>query len=99
MKTSDRKYAILFSDCAWRNFSALPSDEMSRVGRALARRELTGLPDDDRALRVCGIEGKYQRDKRNRLLRVKALSVRARGEGASTIAEALATAVEANMPG
>ena len=83
MKVSERKYGILFSDAAWRNFSALPSEEMGRVGRALewlARRALTGAPDDDRALRVCGIEGKYSRDRRNKLLKVNALHVRQAAE-------------------
>lgn len=101
MKTTERKYAILFSDSAWRNFSTLPSDEMARVCRALewlARRAVTGLPDDDRALRVCGIEGKYQRDKRNKLLRVKTLNVKPRGDVPSSIAEALACAAESCPP-
>ena len=77
--SAQRKYAILFSDSAWRHFSGLPSAEMSRVGRALewlARRALTGAKDDDTALRVCGIEAEYARDRRNKLLRVNALNVR-----------------------
>lgn len=101
MKATERKYAILFSDSAWRKFSTLPSDEMARVCRALewlARRAVTGLPDDDRALRVCGIEGNYQRDKRNKLLRVMSLNVKPRGDIPTSIAEALACAAESCPP-
>lgn len=96
-----RKYGILFSDSAWRHFSGLPSEEMGRVGRALewlARRGLTGLPDDDRALRVVGIEGKYTRDRRNKLLKVNALNVRGY-EAASNLVEAVISAVESSTPG